>query len=51
MPLAVVHVDGAEPDLLLLGPEGVEVVPELQPALLDLEDPVLAVMLVGHPEY
>ena len=37
MPLAVVDVDGREPDLLLLGAEGVQVVAEAELRLLDLE--------------
>jgi len=36
VPLAVVDVDSAQPDLLLLRPQGVEVVAELELALLDL---------------
>ena len=50
VPLPVVDVDGRQPDLLLLGAQRVEVVAEAQPRVLDLQDAVLPVVLVRHPE-
>lgn len=50
VPLTIIHVDGAEPNLSFLGPERVQVVPEAQFAVLNLQDAVLSVVLIRDAE-
>jgi hypothetical protein len=50
VPLSVIDHDRIEPEVLLLSPETVEVVSEVEPAVLNLEDAVLPVVLVTNSE-
>jgi hypothetical protein len=50
VPLSIIDHDRVEPEVLLLSPETVEVVSEVEPAVLDLEDAVLPVVLIADSE-
>lgn len=50
MPLSVIDHDCVEPEIFLLSPETIEIVSEVESAVLDLEDAVLPVVLVADSE-
>lgn len=50
VPLSIVNIDGRQPDLVLLSAQRVEVIAEAQFRVLNLQDTILAVVLVGDAE-